>query len=240
MTRVALFVLALANTMAAFAIGASRLDWPRGFWGAREEWVLRALVITAAVPLFQSAFSEYTERARRRGIEKREKLETILTAALIQMVRQAEADWETTGVQVFLVKRCGWLRQERHVRAAKVRLGASPSSGVDWPRRKGVIGRCWQTRRQQYEDLERQFRPYEDLSKEQWDQLSEKTRFGLTFEDFQRLGGKYGIVAAVPIVDRNDRYVGCLTADMPPRRTANKAEVLKTLTMNANLVKEVV
>jgi hypothetical protein len=121
-------------------------------------------------------------------------------------------------------------------------MGAIPTSGVKWSQGKGVIGRCWKRRQPQYHDLETHFAPYANHTKEQWQQLEDEARFGLTYEDFQVLRGKYGIVAAVPIV-KDDKYVGCITADLPPLAAGapapNRDQVLESLASTAALVAHV-
>lgn len=230
---------AALNGIAVIAVGASRLDWPKGFWIGRTPWVLGALVVTGVVPIVLVVVSEYGEKARRLAIEREQKIETFLVASLVYAVRHAGADWLTTGIQTFVVK--GFWKP-RHVRVAKVRLGPIPSSGIVWTKGKGVIGKCWETRTEQYEDLNARFAPYQAYDRAQWDALPATDRFGLTYDDFQRLGHKYGIVAAVPIVDRNERYIGCVTVDTPhdnDRGRLQRAEVLGSLANTAQLVREV-
>jgi hypothetical protein len=232
-------VFAVVNGLAVFVMGAARLDWPRGFWADRTPWILGALVLTAVVPIVQVVVAERGEKARRLAIEREQKIETFLVASLVYAVRHAGADWVSTGIQAFVVK--GWWRP-RHVRVAKVRMGAIPSSGIVWTQGKGVIGKCWETRMPQFVDLHSQFAPYQAFEKAEWDALPAGDRFGLTYEDFQRLGHKYGVVAAVPIVDRHERYIGCVTADTPhdqQQANLNRELVLDSLANTAHLVREV-
>jgi len=88
-----------------------------------------SLAVTAAIPLLQYGISERGERARRKALEREQKLEVFLAACLVYVVRNAGADFEHTGIQAFMVR--GRFRP-RHVRLAKVRLGAVPTSGIVW------------------------------------------------------------------------------------------------------------
>jgi hypothetical protein len=231
-------LIAVLNSAAVFVLGASRQNWPAGFWVQRAAWIVAALVVSAAVPLLQYAISNRGERARRRALEREQRIELFLAACLVYVVRHAGADFEHTGIQAFAVR--GRLHR-RQVRLAKVRLGAVPSSGIVWYADKGVVGRCWSARLAQYEDLETHFARYRDVSRSEWEQLPAAVRFGLTYDDFQRLKNKYRIVAAAPIIDRQDRYVGCVTADMPPgdgARSVARAAILASLATTAQLVSE--
>lgn len=224
--------------MAVLILGISRQNWPPGFWGNRAEWIVAALAVTAAIPLLQYAISDRGERGRRKAVEREQRIEVFLAACLVYVVRTAGADFEHTGIQAFVVR--GRLRQKQ-VRLAKVRLGAVPTSGIVWYPDKGVVGRCWAARAAQYEDLETHFARYRDASQNEWETLPAAARFGLTYGDFQRLKDKYRIVAAAPIINRNDRYVGCITADMPQgdgARAISRAAILASLATTAQLVGE--
>lgn len=207
-------LLAIVSAIAALAVGLSRLGWPTGFWDERDPWIAYALIIVCGASILVPIVSELGEKAKRQSFERRQKLQTVLASSLVYVARYAGADWETTGVQVFLVKRQG-LNQVQ-VPAAKVRLRPIPSSGVRWVKGKGLIGRCWETQQPQFLDVAAHFRDHEHLSAEAFEALPEATRFGLTFNDFQRLRGKYGMIAASPLVDDAGRYRGCVTADFPP------------------------
>jgi hypothetical protein len=232
-------LFAVLNGVAVVVIGAARLDWPKGFWIGRTPWVVGAVIVAGLVPIVQIVISERGEKARRVAIEREQRIEAFLVASLAYAVRHGGADWLNTGIQAFVVK--GFWRP-RHVRAAKVRLGPIPSSGIVWTKGKGIIGRCWETRSPQFEDLHAQFAPYQTYDRSKWDALGPAERFGLTYDDFQRLGHKYGMVAAVPIVDRRERYIGCVTADTPhdqERGALKRNEALEALANTAQLVREV-
>jgi hypothetical protein len=233
--------LALANAAAVLVIGAARIDRPAGFWLLHPNWVIAALMVTALIPALQVGIRERGERGRRTAVERERRIEAFLAASLIHVARRAGADWETTGIQAFLIRR-DW-RRSQQVRAGKMRLGPVPSSGITWTEGKGIIGRCWATRAPQCADLESHFAPYLESTRAQWDALPVETRFGLTYEDFTRLRGKYGVVAAVPIIDARDSYVGCITADTPPLNgrpaTLQIDEMVRSLASTAQLVRHV-
>ena len=221
-------------------LGAARLDWPSAaFWMEWQRALLGALAVTAAVPVVQVAISKQLERTRLREVERQREIEAALTGSLSYLVKHAGATFLDTGVQVFEV--VGWRpTRQRQVRVAKVRLRPVPTSGVTWTQDKGVIGKCWATHATQYEDLETYFAAYLNADKSQWDALSSDTRFGLTYEDHQRLKDKYGVIAAVPIKDKKDHYIGCITADVAPRHGAGeplvKDEILYSLASTADVV----
>ena len=227
------------NAVAVVLMGLSRLDWPASIWlRAHPGWILSALIVTAAVPVLQTLIAERGEKARRKALQLETAIQPFLAASLIYLARHGGADWEKTGIQAFVVRRRGLRFHEQHVRLAKVRLGAIPTSSIEWTKGKGVIGRCWATKAPQFVDLEEHFAPYEDLDAFQWSTLSDEETFGLSHADYQQLNGKYGIVAAVPIINRSGRYLGCVTADSPPGVELERDQVLESLATTASLVNE--
>ena len=194
------------------------------------------------VPVVQLGRSELGHAFARKQIERERQVEAVLASSLVYMVRHANAEWDKTGLQVFCVRRKRWkFWIEYQVRLAKVRLVPMASSGVSWVKGKGLIGRCWETRKPHFVDLDAHFAAHANVKQWDWDLLSSETRYGLTFEDFQRLRGKYGFVAAVPIIARNDKYLGCVTVDMPPgaaARLTDREAVLESLATAAGLVRE--
>jgi hypothetical protein len=232
--------LAALNGGAVFVLGAARLGWPSAdFWTDSQSPLLYALLCTAAVPVVQATIAQRAQRSRAKELQRQRDVETCLTSSLVYCVNHGGAKWLDIGVQAFVVAG-RWPRGQRQERIAKARLRPVASSGVSWEKGKGMIGRCWETHAQQYADLETHFAPYEHLDKEAWEALPAALRYSLSYEDFQHLKGKYGVIAAVPIMDRKDRYVGCVTADTAPRagepQTLIKSEILGSLASAAELV----
>lgn len=234
--RWAVLAVPLANCAAAIAIGLSRINWPSAaFWSGRQGTIIGAIAVAAVAPLVQTAFSELGEKRRRKELEREAHIRTLLVPSLIVAVRDCKAPWESTGIQAFLVT--GWLWRKRHVRVAKLRMASIPSSGVSWKQGKGVIGLCWQTRTAQWEQLDGAFAKLGDVGPDRWLSLDTRRTYGLSFTEYQALGTKYGTVAAVPIIDSGDKYIGCVTLDTPAGvKLEHKARGLESLAVTADLV----
>jgi hypothetical protein len=235
-----IWVVAVVNTAGALVLAFVRSAMPSSkFWDEHPNWIMAALCVTVAVPLTQAAVIEMGERGRRKKVEREQKIQTFLAASLIYLAHQGKADWENTGIQVFAVT--GVWHWQRQVRVTKFRLRAVTTSGVRWTKGKGVIGRCWEVRQPLYVNVAEDFAPYAHYDRVQWEELPATARYGLTFEDYKVVKGKYGVIAAVPMIDpKNDRYIGCVTADMPPLPAGAtepvQDEVLKSLALTASNV----
>jgi hypothetical protein len=236
--RALVFFLPACGALAAIMVGLARVKWPSDdFWSSKDQWVVLAIVVSGAIPLLQSGIAELGEKRRRTSLEREDNVRSLLVPSLVFIVRNCQAPWDLTGVQAYLVT--GWLWRKRQVRVAKVRLVSSPESGVRWTKGKGLIGVCWETRTNQIVDLAQP--PFSELAgktKEEWLLIDERTRYGLSFADFQALGSKYGIVAAVPIMSNSGKYIGCVTMDLPPGVGITDADkALESLATTAELVR---
>lgn len=87
-----------------------------------------------------------------------------------------------------------------------------PPSNVDWTFGKGVIGRCWQLGTDLGVDLRDHVADVAARSPEEWEQLTDEERLGLTYDDFQRTR-QHGVVVATPVLDRSGTVIGVISAD---------------------------
>jgi hypothetical protein len=237
-----LVLLTTANGLIVATLGAARVDIPAGFWPERGWLVVLLLLFAAIMPAAQTVLAHRGDRRRRQQLELEQRVNAILAAALVQATHHAHCDWETTGIQAFTVRRRR-LHRDDQVRVGKVRLAPVPSSGIRWTTGKGAIGRCWERSAVVIADLATDFHPFLAYTKQEWDGMAHETRYGLTFEEFQRVKDKYGLVVAVPIFSASDRYVGCITADMPPgahTAAVNRQALVAALSLAAQLASPVV
>lgn len=236
--RVLTYALPAINGGAVFVLGASRANWPSGqFWSVTV--IAWALVAAGATPIVQSYIAERGEKRRRLALEREERVRAFLAASLMVIANECKAPWQDTGIQAFLLT--SWGKRRRHTRIAKIRLSSIPASGVRWTKGKGVIGRCWETRREQWAQLDGEFAQLSSRSRLQWLTLTARETYGLTYDEFQTIGTKYGTVAAVPIIGRNDEYIGCITLDTPSGVTVdNQKKALESLTATAEFVRRLV
>jgi hypothetical protein len=76
------------------------------------------------------------------------------------------------------------------------------------------------------------------MPEEKWTGVSTQSCYGLSYADYQALGSKYGIVAAVPIMSNSGNYIGCITLDLPPGVALQQEELaLESLATTADLVR---
>jgi len=127
-----------------------------------------------------------------------------------------DTDVRDLGISVYKVKRNRVRFWREHLkRVSRERVNHSVPSGIVWQKGIGVVGLCWKKGKVVHRNLEPIFNRHRNCTPEQWAQLPEKTTMGMSHADFMRTADKYGTIVAVPIVDANERFVGCISLDAP-------------------------
>ena len=158
--------------------------------------------------------------------------------SLVDLAKNCGVDWDTIGVRAFLTKKKKLRRTYQHDRVCLVKLNSGPASGIKWVNGKGIVGQCWATNgERQFENLGR----FSAYNKTTWAVLSSKDRYDLTFDELTLMRERYGVVAAVPILNGTE-YLGCVTMDTEPapKSIPNRDQVWHSLGVTAALVKGVV
>jgi hypothetical protein len=215
MLRVAVrSVEALVGAVAAGALLAKQVN----LWNPRTTiplWVALAIVTLQAVGMpVRAAISHF--RAVR-STEFREAARTALSTALMRLNALPGIELRDVGLNAFMVQREVDPPWRRHLhRVAKVRLSHLPGpSHIFWTKGKGVIGQCWAEENIVVGQTGPAWAPYlEYNSKAQWKTVPEALRLNLSFKEFRRIRGKYEEIVAVPIVDANVRFRGCVAVDL--------------------------
>ena len=237
MSKVVLFI-ALINSLCATMLGLARLEWPsKATWEAKVPYLIGALIISSFAGTVQVFLSERGEKARRKKLERSDEFRAILMTALVDLVRNCGADWHTTGVRVFKTKTKKWYTlHTHHVRVGLLKLDASAPSGIKWVDGKGIVGQCWETGKKQFGNFDN----YGFFDETTWNNsVKGLPKFDLTFKELSVMRDRYGVVAAVPLVDQStNRYLGCLTMESAPKQkvTPHEAAVHQALALPADLV----
>ena len=237
----------MIGAAASAALGLERRGWPPDYWTDKGSLLGWCLLAVAALPIFQRIAADIEDWSEKKALNRSREIEDRLVTTLVQACTDANADWRTTGIQAFLVQRkwfrwrgrpwTEWWRPYEYVqvRVGGVRMQPSASSGVKWTKGKGLIGRCWDTHLPQCQNLGRHFARHLTCTESSWAALSDAERFGLSYSDFKRLGKKYGIVAAAPIVVGGE-YKGCVTADSPPGVQPKCEKLKEVLAVPARII----
>lgn len=186
-------------------------DFPAGFWDDRRAWFAVAVIVLA----LSGAKSVIGGFLGRRSMMEERRIQDALKTAYVRIVETSGIDYRDVGLHAFLLRRDPlrpWRR--RLVGVARWRLmSTSPITAIDWMRGKGLIGRCWDMERNVGANLAEEWGP-EELSEDEWSDLADEYRYGFSYDEYVKVQD-FGAIVAVPIIDGQSRFVGCVSADAP-------------------------
>jgi hypothetical protein len=217
-------IVAVGAAAASAALGLSRLQIPKDFWGGKPGWLVACVVYLAAWSVYETfdrGFAARRAKREKRRIAMRREAEQILKGVLVNVSQATSLDWTRIGVHLFLVEtRWRWwpwpFRYEVQARAVKVKMSEyPPSTGITWTKGKGVIGRCWAKQILVGKDLRATYARYRVTSRGDWDRLGPAVRFGLTYDEFVNTREHAGTVLAAPVREPGGAYLGCVSLDAP-------------------------
>jgi hypothetical protein len=200
----------VAASVASVSMGLYAAD----IWNLTRSQRVAAVLVLAVVGLGESLRTAIGGFVRERQLREARWFSETLWALLVQVVQASKLDWTDVGVNAFLVRRrYRWIGRKVLKRVGRERIRSlPPPSSVVWTRGKGVIGACWEHGIDVSLDLNAHFAGVEESTAEEWSQLSDEERLGLTYEEFQRTR-HYGVVVATPVLDRAGRVIGVVSAD---------------------------
>lgn len=214
----------LAAKVLAAAVGAGAtmtlLSVGMGLWTPHES-VRTGLVIAVGVVAFTSSVYAATEEYRgHMAAAVRERVAFVLRALAFDLQDATGLDVRDLSLGVYLRRRAIWVPwRERLVRIHRERATSRPvTSGVRWSPGKGVVGRCVAEGQDIGVDLTELDASISEVSREKWATIDPELRLGLSWKEYQRVRGKYGVVLASPIIDDTGspaRVVGCVSLDAP-------------------------
>ena len=208
----------LATLTALTAVGLGLIQ--AGLWQpARGQRA--ALVATAALVAFVTTTGAAVGEWRgRRAEARRDDLALVLAGAAWAVHDLTGIDVRELGLAVYRVRRQRLPPWRRILaRVHRERAARRPAtSGVVWRPGMGVIGQCVAVGTDVGQDVGADSRPWLEVGPEQWAEVPEHVRAGLTYEEFTRVRGKYHVVLATPVIvdaGTNSRVIGCVALDGP-------------------------
>lgn len=223
--KVAMAAAAATTSSCLFAIGMD-------LWNP-DRPVRTGLVVTAgAVAFASSSYAAVEELHRQASAAAREKIAFVLRALAFDVQDATGIDVRELGVSAYAVRRSRWTPWRHElVRLHRERAAwGRASAGIRWRPGKGVLGRCVAQSKDVAVDLAALDLALAGVMRKQWPSLNEEQRLGLSWREYQKARGRYGVVLASPIIDDRGWHaevVGCVVVDAPPgsRKKLTRDEV---------------
>jgi hypothetical protein len=214
--------LAAKVLLAAASAGMTACVYAIGLrlWQPDQPIRLGLVFAIGVVAFLSSAYMAVAEYRSRRSESAREKVSFVLRALAFDLQDAAGLDVRDLGVSAYELRRRRlppW--SPVLVRRHRERATASTTAGgVRWRPGKGVVGRCVAEGQEVCVDLAALDRRLSSVGQSGWSTLDPDDRLGLSWRDYRRVRGKYGVVLAAPIIDDSRspaQVVGCVVVDAP-------------------------
>ncbi len=187
-------------------------------WKDPPRWALVAMVATVAViACFSSTTHAWHELHRPLDFQVRIDVAGLLRQAARDIAQTRQLPRDAVGVSAFMVRRSWWPPFDERLERVHRERGNSnppPSTGIEWTKGKGVIGKCWMEQKPVFKDLKAIAIKHGDCSPECFAGLDKSVTMGLSFEDFRTIVGKYSSVLAMPM-HHEGTFIGCIAVDLP-------------------------
>ncbi|MGH8825143.1 MAG: hypothetical protein ACRDVN_11775 [Jiangellaceae bacterium] len=183
-------------------------------------WLAVTLIAGGVSVAFVTATEAAIDQRRHgRAAELREQARAVLSPLLLELEEATGINARQLGVAAYRVRHPAWpFGRVRLERLLRMQLLIRVASGIAWRPGVGVIGQCVERGEDVVENLATLDEQLADVSPADWASLGDDLTYGFSYDEFQRVRGKYGVVLATPMIKETplgSRVVGCVSVDAP-------------------------
>ncbi|MGH8775777.1 MAG: hypothetical protein ACRDWI_11570 [Jiangellaceae bacterium] len=190
-----------------------------GAWSPPRELTVSLVVAGVLVAFVTATEAAIDQRRRGRAAELREQARAVLSPLLLELEEATGINARQLGVAAYRISTPPWpLGKPRLERMLRLQLLIRVSSGIAWRPGVGVIGQCVQRGEDVVENLAALDEQLADVPRHDWASLGDDLTYGFSYEQFQGVRGKYGVVLASPMIKEaplGSRVIGCVSVDAP-------------------------
>lgn len=213
------FWLRVAAAVIAAAVGLGLGLEEVGVWDPSRELIVALVAAGVLVAFLTSTEAAIDQFRHGRAEELREQARAVLAPLLVELEEATGVSTRELGVSAYRLRRrllpFGRQRLERFVR---LQLVIRVSSGIAWRVGAGVIGQCVQRGSDVVENLAALDDQLANVDARQWKSLPQDVTYGLSYDEYTRVRGKYEVVLATPMIRETplgSRVIGCIAVDAP-------------------------
>jgi hypothetical protein len=167
-------------------------------------WLTVTLIVGGVGVAFVTATEAAIDQRRHgRAAELREQARAVLSPLLLELEETTGISTRQLGVAAYRLRHPIWpFGRVRLERLLRMQLLIRVASGIAW-------------RPENLATLDEQLA---DVSPPDWASLGDDLTYGFSYDEFQRVRGKYGVVLATPMIKETplgSRVVGCVSVDAP-------------------------
>jgi hypothetical protein len=178
--------------------------------------MVAASVTIAFITATEAAVAQYRYG---RAEEVREQARAVLAPLLLELEEATGISTRNLGVSAYRLRpKLLPGRKRRLERLVRMQLIIRVSSGIAWREGVGVIGQCVERREDIIENLATLDEQLSDVTPEEWKTLPPDLTYGLSYDEYLRVRGKYEVILATPMIRETplgSRVIGCIAIDAP-------------------------
>lgn len=177
-------------------------------------WVFWLTLTLAVVTFADKIVSIEGEKSALERETARTRVNNVLAALIVELWEETEVNPKHLGVSVFTSR--GSSASLRLARVVRYRISNDPqATKVSWRSNKGAVGTCWSTHNAIHRDWHKQLKQWKpDLTEGDYASIPRADRDGFTYQEFQRIGGKYSEVMAFPVLSEGGAMLGVISVDI--------------------------
>ena len=190
-----------------------------GVWEPTRQLIVAMIAASVAIAFITTTEAAIAQYRHGRAEEIREQARAVLAPLLLELEEATGISTRYLGVSAYRLRpKILPFRKRRLERLVRMQLVIRVTSGIAWREGVGVIGQCVERGEDVIENLATLDEQLADVTRKEWKGLSRDLTYGLTYDEYARVRGKYEVILATPMIRETplgSRVIGCIAVDAP-------------------------
>jgi hypothetical protein len=188
-------------------------------WDPSRRLMVAMIAASVAIAFITTTEAAVDQFRHGRAEEIRDQARAVLAPLLLGLEEATGISTRNLGVSAYRLRRKILpFRKRRLERLVRMQLIIRVASGIAWREGVGVIGQCVERREDIIENLATLDAQLGDITPAEWKQLPTDLTYGLSYDEYARVRGKYEVILATPMIRETplgSRVIGCIAIDAP-------------------------
>ncbi|HEU4541357.1 MAG TPA: hypothetical protein VFR23_09540 [Jiangellaceae bacterium] len=213
------FWLRVATAIVIALVGLGLGLEEAGVWEPTRRLATTMIAASVAIAFITTTEAAIAQYRHGRAEEIREQARAVLAPLLLELEEATGISTRYLGVSAYRLRpKILPFRKRRLERLVRMQLIVRVASGIAWREGVGVIGQCVERREDIIENLATLDEQLADVTPAEWNELPADLTYGLTYDEYTRVRGKYEVILATPMIRETplgSRVIGCIAIDAP-------------------------
>ncbi|HEX6232136.1 MAG TPA: hypothetical protein VFZ63_03330 [Jiangellaceae bacterium] len=190
-----------------------------GVWEPTRQLIVAMIAASVAIAFITTTEAAIAQYRHGRAEEIREQARAVLAPLLLELEEATGISTRYLGVSAYRLRpKILPFRKRRLERLVRMQLVIRVTSGIAWREGVGVIGQCVERGEDVIENLATLDEQLAEVTRKEWKGLPRDLTYGLTYDEYARVRGKYEVILATPMIRETplgSRVIGCIAVDAP-------------------------